>query len=149
MLCKAWPRADVPVAQLSLDVGLGLDGCVDIGRRLAPLRDEGVLIAGSGNIVHNLALMDWQAPQGPGFDWARRFSGDIHQAIVAGATQTAVHYEQFGQDAQLSVNSAEHYRPLLYVLGARAADDVVRFENDHIEYGSLSMTTVVFEPPAA
>ena len=149
VLCKAWPAADIPVVQLSLDAGLSLDACVDIGRRLAPLRDEGVLIAGSGNIVHNLALMDWQAPQGAGFDWAERFSAEIHRAIVAGADETVVHYGRFGRDGELSVNSEEHFRPLLYVLGARAAGDGVRFESDHIEYGSLSMTTVVFEPAAA
>jgi 4,5-DOPA dioxygenase extradiol len=149
VLCTAWPAADIPVVQLSLDAGLGLEACVDIGRRLAPLRDEGVLIAGSGNIVHNLSLMDWQAPQGPGFDWAERFSADIHQAIAAGATETIVHYDRFGQGGRLAVNSEEHFRPLLYVLGARAPDDAVRFETDHIEYGSLSMTTVVFEQAAA
>ena len=149
VLCKAWPQADIPVVQLSLDMTVGLDACAEIGRKLAPLRDEGVLIAGSGNIVHNLAVMDWQAPAGAGFDWAERFSADIHQAIVAGATEAVAHYEQFGRDGQLSVNSEEHYRPLLYILGARSADDAVRFENDHIEYGSLSMTTVVFEPTAA
>ena len=149
VLCKAWPQADVPVVQLSLDAGLSLDQCVEIGRRLAPLRDEGVLIAGSGNIVHNLSLMDGQAPAGAGFDWAGRFSAGIHQAIEAGADRTIVHYEQFGRDGALSVNSEEHYRPLLYILGARSADDRVRFANDHIEFGSLSMTTVVFEPSAA
>ncbi len=148
VLCKAWPAADIPVVQLSLDVGLGLEQCVEIGRRLAPLRDEGVLIAGSGNIVHNLALMNGQAPAGRGFDWAERFSADIHRAIADGATETVVHYDQFGQDGALSVNSEEHFRPLLYVLGARSDDDAVRFENDHIELGSLSMTTVVFEAAA-
>ena len=149
VLCKAWPGADIPVVQLSLDVGIGLDACVEIGRKLAPLRDEGVLIAGSGNIVHNLALMSGQAPAGQGFDWAERFSAGIHRAIEGGATEAIVHYEQFGRDGELSVNSEEHFRPLLYVLGARSADDTVRFENDHIELGSLSMTTVVFEPAAA
>jgi 4,5-DOPA dioxygenase extradiol len=146
VLCKAWPNADVPVVQLSLDVGFSAAQCVEIGRKLAPLRDEGVLIAGSGNIVHNLAVMDWNAPAGAGYDWADRFSREMHEAIATGALEPVVHFEQFGEPARLSVNSAEHFKPLLYVLGAKADDDSVRFENDHIEYGSLSMTTLVFEP---
>jgi 4,5-DOPA dioxygenase extradiol len=81
VLCKAFPDADVPVVQLSLDVDLEPAQHFEIGRRLAPLRDEGVLIMGSGNIVHNLGVMDRNAPPGPGFDWARRFMSEMRGAI--------------------------------------------------------------------
>ncbi len=145
VLCKAFPNADVPVVQLSLDVDLEPAQHFEIGRRLAPLRDEGVLIMGSGNIVHNLGVMDRNAPVGPGFDWAQRFMRGMREAIEADQAQRVLDFAALGRDAELSAPTPEHFWPLLYVLGAREPGDRARIVNDRIAYGSLGMATVVLE----
>src|ERR1700761_4582155 len=149
VLCKAFPKADVPVVQLGLDVNLAPAARFEIGRKLAPLRDEGVLIMGTGNIVHNLRTMDRGAQAGPGFDWAQRFMGEMRAAIEADEPQRVIDFAAMGRDAQMSAPTPEHFWPLLYVLGAREAGDTVRFVNDRIEYGSLGMATVLFEDGGA
>ena len=145
VLVKTFPEADIPVVQLGLDVGIGPAERFEIGRRLAPLRDEGVLIMGSGNIVHNLRAMNWGAQLGPPFDWAARFNDEVRSAIAANEPQRVIDFARLGRDAELSAPTPEHFWPLLYVLGARGPHDRVRFVNDRIEYGSLGMTSVVLE----
>ncbi|HEY1751683.1 MAG TPA: 4,5-DOPA dioxygenase extradiol [Caulobacteraceae bacterium] len=147
VLVKAYPQADIPVVQLSLDVTLSPAQRFDIGRRLAPLRDEGVLIMGTGNIVHNLPAMDW-SNRDCAFDWSARFLGEIRAAILADEPQRAIDFARLGDDAQRAAPTPEHFWPLLYVLGARRAGDKPRLVNDRIEHGSLGMTSVVFEPEA-
>jgi len=142
VLGKAFPDADVPVVQLSMDAAKPPAWHYEIGQRLAPLRDEGVLIVGTGNIVHNLPAMDWGDRDCPPYDWSQRFNDYIKTAIVEDAPQRAVEFESQGQDARLSVPTPDHYWPLLYVLGARLPGDVPTFAPDHIEHGSLSMTSV-------
>ncbi|MDR3507565.1 MAG: 4,5-DOPA dioxygenase extradiol [Caulobacteraceae bacterium] len=151
VLVKAYPKADVPVVQLSMDVDLSPQGHFDLGRRLAPLRDEGVLIIASGNIVHNLPKMDWSAQNGPAFDWAARFNDAMRTAIAEDRPDAVVEFASLGRDASLSVPSPDHFWPLLYILGARAPGEAASFPVDHIEYGSLSMTSVVIgaDPPVA
>jgi 4,5-DOPA dioxygenase extradiol len=148
VLVKAFPKADIPVVQLGLDVNLSPQGRFDLGRRLAPLRDEGVLIMGSGNIVHNLPAMNWDGQNAPAFDWAARFNGAMREAIANDEPQRVIDFAALGRDAQLSAPTPEHFWPLLYVLGARGPGDRARFVNDRIEYGSLAMTSVVLEPAA-
>ena len=148
VLVNAFPLADIPVVQLGLDVNLSPGGRFEIGRKLAPLRDEGVLIMGTGNIVHNLGVMTWNAQKGPAYDWADRFMGEMREAIQADEPQRVIDFAKMGQAAQLSAPTPEHFWPLLYVLGARGPDDTVRLVNDFIEYGSLGMTTVVLEDGA-
>jgi 4,5-DOPA dioxygenase extradiol len=148
VLVKAYPKADVPVVQLSLDVTLTPAARVDIGRRLAPLRDEGVLILATGNIVHNLRVMNWGDANCAPFDWAARFNGEILGAILEDKPQRVIDFARLGQDAQLAAPSPEHFWPLLYALGARGPGDTVRLVNDRIEHGSLGMTSVVFEAAA-
>lgn len=142
VLVKAYPDADVPVVQLSIDASKPPAWHFELGRKLAPLRDEGVLIMGTGNIVHNLPAMNWGARDCAPFDWAERFNDHIRQAIVDDVPQRVIDYEDQGQDAALSVPSPDHYWPLLYVLGARLPGDRPVFSPDHIEHGSLSMTSV-------
>jgi len=142
VLVKAYPDADVPVVQLSIDATQPPAFHFELGRKLAPLRDEGVLIMGTGNIVHNLPAMNWSARDCAPFDWAERFNDYIRQAIVEDVPQRVINYEAVGQDAALSVPSPDHYWPLLYVLGARLPGDRPVFSPDHIEHGSLSMTSV-------
>lgn len=144
VLVKAYPEADIPVVQLSMDVALPPARHYEIGRRLAPLREEGVLIAGSGNVVHNLGRMNWD-PATPPYPWAQRFHDYVRTAIAEDTPQRVVDYLSQGEDAALAVPSPDHYWPLLYVLGARRPADRVRFEVDAVEHGSLSMLSVVLE----
>lgn len=141
VLVKTYPEADVPVVQLSLDVARPGDWHFQLGRRLRPLRDEGVLIMGTGNIVHNLALMDWDPSASP-YDWAERFHRYIKDGIMRNDSAGIREYHSFGREAALSVPTPEHYLPLLYVLGARMEDDRVSIVPDYIQYKSLSMSSV-------
>ena len=148
VLGNAFPDADVPVVQLSMDAAKPPSWHFEIGRRLAPLRDEGVLIVGTGNIVHNLPAMNWGDRNCAPYDWSRRFNDYIKTAIVEDAPERAIGFESQGQDAQRSVPTPDHYWPLLYVLGARLPGDVPTFAPDHIEHGSLSMTSVTLAAAA-
>jgi 4,5-DOPA dioxygenase extradiol len=148
VLVKTYPKADIPVVQLGLDVNLKAAERFDIGRRLAPLRDEGVLIMGTGNIVHNLPAMNWSDRDCAPFDWSARFLGEMREAILADEPQRVIDFAKLGADAQRAAPTPEHFWPLLYVLGARRPGDRARLVNDRIEHGSLGMTSVVFEPEA-
>jgi 4,5-DOPA dioxygenase extradiol len=147
VLVHAFPGAEIPVVQLGMDGYLDARGHLDLARRLAPLRDEGVLILGSGNVVHNLPAMTWNDRHGA-FGWAARFNAAIGRAVTAGAADLVAGYAALGQDAALSVPTPEHFWPLLYVLGAGGADDEAATWTDVIEYGSLSMMSVVLRPRA-
>ncbi|WP_395943710.1 4,5-DOPA dioxygenase extradiol [Brevundimonas sp.] len=142
VLCKAYPQADVPVVQLGMDVTLPPAGHFELGRRLAPLRDEGVLIIGTGNIVHNLPAMDWGDQNCAPYPWAKAFNDHVRDAILTDTPEKAVDYASQGEPAALSIPTPEHYWPLLYILGARQPGDTPVFSPDHIEHGSLSMTSV-------
>ena len=148
VLCKAYPEADVPVVQLSMDASKPPAWHFELARRLAPLRDEGVLIVGTGNIVHNLPAMNWGERHCAPYDWSLRFNDYIKQAIVDDAPQRVVDFASRGDDASRSVPTPDHFWPLLYVLGARLPGDVAVFAPDHIEHGSLSMTSVTLAPAA-
>lgn len=149
VLSKVYPDADVPVVQLSMDATRPPEWHFDLAKRLAPLRDEGVLIVGTGNIVHNLPAMNWGERHCAPYDWSQRFNDYVKQAILDDAPERAVNFAAQGQDAARSVPTPDHYWPLLYVLGARLAGDAARFAPDHIEHGSLSMTSVTLSAPAA
>ncbi|CAN7171174.1 4,5-DOPA dioxygenase extradiol [Caulobacter sp. LjRoot300] len=142
VLSKAYPDADVPVVQLSMDANKPPEWHFELAKRLAPLRDEGVLIVGTGNIVHNLPAMNWGERHCAPYDWSQRFNDHIKQAIIDDAPERAVNFASQGEDAARSVPTPDHYWPLLYVLGARLPGDVAAFAPDHIEHGSLSMTSV-------
>jgi 4,5-DOPA dioxygenase extradiol len=148
VLIKTHPEANVPVVQLSLDITIPNAAHFELGTRLRALRDEGVLIIGTGNVVHNLAVMDADR-SAPPYDWAARFNQHIKDAILRDDPAHAVEYERLGRDAALSVPYPDHYWPLLYVLGARMADDRVSIVPDWIEHRSLSMLSVCFSPRAA
>ena len=149
VLCKAYPEADVPVVQLSMDATKPPAWHFQVGQRLAPLRDEGVLIVGSGNVVHNLGVMSWEGRHAEPYDWAVRFNVAMRAAIDADAAQTVIDYAKLGQDAALSVADPDHFWPLLYVLGARAPAEPVRFFNEGYEFKSLSMMSVLVGPAEA
>jgi 4,5-DOPA dioxygenase extradiol len=142
VLCHVYPHADVPVVQLSIDETHTGAFHFELGRKLAPLRDEGILIFGSGNLVHNLHTYAWgRHPQEP-FDWAVRFESAARRMMSDGDVQPLVDYERLGRDALLSVPTPEHFLPLLYVLGAKLPGDSVTFPVEGISGGSISMLSV-------
>jgi 4,5-DOPA dioxygenase extradiol len=141
VLAHLWPDADVPVVQLAIDATRAPAFHYELGRMLAPLRDEGVLIAGSGDVVHNLGLM---RRDGTAFDWATRFHDRVKTAILAEDHAALTEYDALGEDAALSIPTAEHYLPLLYVLGTRAPGEPASFFTDALELGSVSMLGVRF-----
>ncbi len=142
VLHHAYPDADVPVVQLSIDSTRAGAFHYDVGRRLAPLRDQGVLIAGSGNVIHNLGLRN-RAENAPAYGWAERFDGRVRELIERREHAPLVAWESMGDDAHLAIPTAEHYFPLLYCLGLQRDDEPARFAVDGIEQGSLGMLTVV------
>ena len=142
VLCHVFPRADVPVVQLSIDETQPPEFHYETGRRLAPLREEGVLIVGSGNLVHNLHTYAWGGHRVEPFDWAVRFEEQARRFLLDGEDAPLVAYETLGRDAMLSVPTPEHYLPLLYVLGARRKGDAVTFPVEGFDGGSISMLTI-------
>jgi 4,5-DOPA dioxygenase extradiol len=140
VLAHLYPDADVPVLQLSLDATRAADFHWAIGAALAPLRDDGVLVLGSGNLVHNLRLFDSVRPGG--FDWAERFDEHVRVAIDAGDREALIHPERH-PDGALAVPTPEHYLPLLYACALRAPGDPVRTFVEGLEGGSISMRSIV------
>ncbi len=148
VLGHAFPDAGIPIVQLSMDGSKPAQYHYDLGKRLAPLRDEGVLIVGSGNVVHNLMLMQ----PGAGvraFDWAKRFNEKVRDALSARDHQTLVEFHRLGEDARLSVPTPEHYLPLLYIAALQAEGETISFAVDGYEAGSLGMLSVVAGIPAS
>lgn len=142
VLCHVYPKADVPIVQLSIDETRPAQYHYDIGRKLAPLRDEGILIAGSGNLVHNLHTYAWGRHPAEPFDWAVRFELRARQLMTEGNHQPLIDYGTLGRDATLSAPTPDHYLPLVYVLGAAQEGDKVSFPVEGIDGGSVSMLTV-------
>lgn len=141
VLMHTFPNADIPIVQLSLDRTLSADQHIALARRLAPLRDEGVLIAGSGDIVHNLRLA-LRTPNAPPLDWAMRFNERVKDAIARDDLSALSQFAPDDADAARSIPTAEHYLPLLYVLAQRAPGEAARFFTDAIDMGAISMTGV-------
>jgi 4,5-DOPA dioxygenase extradiol len=136
------PRADIPVLQLSIDETQAAAFHYELGKRLAPLRDEGVLIIGSGNIVHNLEAYGWGARISDPYPWAVRFENEARGLILAGRHGPLIEYSTLGNDAMLSVPTPDHYLPLLYVLGTRRGEEPVSFPVEGVDGGSISMLSV-------
>lgn len=142
VLTHVYPKADIPVVQLSIDSTRPPVFHYEIGRRLAPLRDEGVLIVGSGNLVHNLRAYSWGSPTRDPYDWAFRFERNARDRLLAGDLKPLVTYETLGPDAALSIPTPDHYLPLLYVLGTGQQAEQVGFPVEGVEGGSISMLAV-------
>jgi 4,5-DOPA dioxygenase extradiol len=141
VLCHAYPRADIPVVELSIDETQPPSFHYAIGERLAPLRQEGVLIAGSGNVVHNLRAYAWGRDAEP-YDWAVRFEQEVRDRILSGDARALIAYESLGPDAMLSIPTPEHFLPLLYVLAACQPSDAASFPVAGVDGGSISMLAV-------
>lgn len=141
VLRRMFPLADIPVTQLSIDRRLPATEHYFLGRELCGLREEGVLIMGTGNIVHNLALANWQMERG--FAWSYEFDGYIRDRIFSGDHEAVIDHHSAGESAKMAFTTMEHYYPLLYVLGASAHMDRVRIFNEGSTMGSVSMTSYV------
>jgi len=142
VLHHIFPEADIPVVQLSIDLTQPPSFHYEVGRLLAPLRREGVLLMGSGNIVHNLQTYDWDRPDAGAFDWASRFEEKVRGLLQAGKDMALVDYGGLGPEADLAVPTPDHYLPLLYVLGSRGEGDTVDFPVEGVDGGSVSMLSV-------
>jgi 4,5-DOPA dioxygenase extradiol len=142
VLKHVYPSADVPIVQLSIDERQPAAFHFELGKRLAPLRDEGVLIVGSGNLVHNLHTYAWGRHMPDPYDWAVRFEAEARQMMLAGEYQPLIHYEKLGREALLSIPTPDHYLPLLYVIATRQQNDTVSFPVEGVDGGSISMLAV-------
>ena len=143
VLLRLFPNADIPVFQVSVDATAPVQEHFDLGEALRPLRKEGVLILGSGNVVHNLRMVDWE--RSGGFDWAQTFDSYIKENVIQRTFDNVLQYQRAGSSAQLSVPTPDHFFPLLTVLGASDAGDSVRVLTEACVLGSLSMTGYLFQ----
>jgi 4,5-DOPA dioxygenase extradiol len=142
VLVHVYPNADVPVVQLSIDETQPAAFHFELGQRLTSLRDEEVLIVGSGNIVHNLHTYAWGRHTPEPYDWAVRFEESAKQLMVASDFEPLIDYESLGRDAVLSIPTPDHYLPLLYVLGTKRENEAISFPVSGVDGGSVSMLTV-------
>jgi 4,5-DOPA dioxygenase extradiol len=144
ILKKMYPLADIPVIQLSIDYNQPGSYHFELGRELAALRKKGVLIIGSGNMVHNLGMVAWDKMNEPGFgfDWCIEMNEYFKKHITEGDVTPLLDYQKLGKAAQLAIPTPDHYYPLLYTLGLRDENDAVSIFNDKAMAGSLTMTSV-------
>lgn len=140
VLANMYPKANIPVVQLSIDENLSREKLFDMGRELGALRKEGVLILGSGNIVHNLGVVRWG---GEPYEWAVEFDAFIRQALLERDVQSVIHFEKHPL-AQYALPTVEHFLPLVYVLGSTAKDEKPTFFTEDIFASSVSMRSVLF-----
>jgi len=143
ILRHMWPGADVPVFELSLAADAPAETHWELGRRLAPLRDQGVLVIGSGNIVHSFAGINWEPGAKPQ-PWAEEFDAWVADALVRGDSHALIEYQRAGAMARLSVPTNDHYLPLLYAAAMKTDSDAVSFTHAGIDMGSMSMRCVRF-----
>jgi 4,5-DOPA dioxygenase extradiol len=142
VLCHVFPEANVPVVQLSIDETQPAEFHYEMGKRLSSLRDEGVLVVGSGNLVHNLHAYSWGRRQVKPFDWAVRFEERARELLLAGDHDSLIAYEALGREAILSVPTPEHYLPLLYVIAQMRKGEPISFPVEGFDGGSVSMLSV-------
>lgn len=139
VLCRLYPKADIPVLQLSLDVDQSPADHFALARQLAPLREQGVLIVGSGNIVHNLRLMEWDAEP---FKWAVAFDRAVKACIETRDHASLIQYGRLGREATMAIPTREHYLPLLYTLALQDTDEAASFFAEGFALGSIGMRGV-------
>jgi 4,5-DOPA dioxygenase extradiol len=139
VLCRMFPDATIPVVQMSLDMAEKPEFHYALGKELQALRNKGVLIIGSGNIVHRLQMMRFHDVA---YDWALEFDDTARQLILKGDHDSLIHYQKLGKAAQLSIPTNEHYLPLLYILALQEQGEQIRFFADKVTLGSISMRSV-------
>lgn len=139
-----YPNADVPVIQLSIDYSKPAAWHFELAKELSALRDRGILIIGSGNIIHNLRMVDFKNMyrDNYGYDWAIEARSQFNTHLLNGNSKALIEYEKLGRAALLSIPTPDHYYPLIYTLGLRTEKDAISLFNDKLVAGSLSMTSV-------
>jgi 4,5-DOPA dioxygenase extradiol len=142
VLVHTHPEADVPVIQLAIDARQPAAFHFDLGKRLAPLRERGILLLGSGNIVHNLRRAQWQPGGGDTYEWAARFDEYVRDAILAHDDAALIDYLDH-PDGRVCAPTPDHYLPLLYIAGARQASDTSTFPIEGMDMGSISMRSLL------
>lgn len=143
VLCRMYPQADIPVVQLSIDRRASMEELFQIGREIGVLRAEGVLLFASGNVVHNLARIDWNRSEG--YPWASRFDAYIRDRVTGRRFQEVLNYKSAGEPADLAFFTPEHFDPLVYALGASEPEDRIAVYNEACTLGSISMTCYLFD----
>jgi 4,5-DOPA dioxygenase extradiol len=144
VLKPMFPAADIPVIQLSMDYSRPAAEHFALGAQLRKLRDDGVLIVGSGNCVHNLRAAKWGVPDTEAYDWAVAFDDHVRDRIEGGELQKLADFQSLGNIARLAHPTHEHYLPLLYAAGAAHPGEPVRFFNEGYQLGSIAMRSVVW-----
>lgn len=144
-----YPEADIPVIQMSLDHTKGSRYHYELGKELIALRTRGVLIIGSGNLVHNLRMVAWDRldTPGSGFDWAEEARSTMNQWLQQGNHEALINYDKQDARFRLAIPTPEHFLPLLYVLGMRSKQEEIELFNDKTIGGSISMTSVFIHRP--
>jgi len=138
VLKHMYPDANIPTMELSLDVGKSPQEHYNLAKKLAPLREQGVLIIGSGNIVHNLRVVDWNIDAEP-YKWAVNFDNIVKKCVLEQKHDILIEYQKLGSDAFLSIPTSEHYLPMLYSLALQDADEQVKFSYEGFQNASMSM----------
>ncbi|MCX6267533.1 MAG: 4,5-DOPA dioxygenase extradiol [Bacteroidetes bacterium] len=141
VIMQMYPDASVPVIQLSLDYSQNTQYQYNLARQLAPLREKGVLIIGSGNMIHNLRAIDWSGKTQE-FDWAVEANATFKKLITGNEHQQLINYQKLGTAVAMAIPTPEHYLPLLYVLALKNKDEEITFFNDKTVMGSISMTSL-------
>lgn len=137
-----YPDANIPVLQLSIDYTKDAQYHYDLAKELFALRRKGVLIVGSGNMVHNLGMVTWNDMNGKGYDWAVDMNNRFKNLILNNEHKQLIKYEQLGKEALLAIPTPEHYLPLIYTLALKGKKDNISFFNDKTLAGSITMTSV-------
>jgi 4,5-DOPA dioxygenase extradiol len=144
VLRHMYPKADVPAFQLSLDERRGFKEHLELGREIQALRERGVLVLGSGNIVHNLRRIDWDHPSGA-FDWAVEFDAKVKNAVDAHDAKALAEPQKWGETLLATAHpTVEHYLPLLYCMGSTDEHDAVSYPYEGFDLGSISMRMILF-----
>lgn len=143
VLSRMYPGADIPVFQMSVDADADVEAQFKIGKEIRELRNKGVMILGSGNVVHNLSRVDWNLEGG--YQWAQDFDSYIKSNVMEKNYQDVINYKKAGHSAEMAFYTPDHFAPLLYVLGASQEDDQLTVFNDSCTMGSLSMTCYLFK----
>ncbi|MFW9916105.1 MAG: 4,5-DOPA dioxygenase extradiol [Candidatus Thorarchaeota archaeon] len=138
ILKHLFPEADIPTLQLSIDYSKDPRFHYNLAKQLAPLRKEGVLILGSGNLVHNLRIIDYDV-YAPPRDWAQEIDTQIKEALLAGDHETLINYSSLGRYANLAIPTEDHYLPMLYTIALQGAEDQLTFIYEGIQHGTVSM----------
>ena len=136
-----YPDADIPIIEMSMDYTQTPRWHYQLAKDLMPLREKGVLIMGSGNMIHNLRIMNWHSPD-KGFDWADEANMKLKKLITENEHEQLMSYNSIGPEMKLAVPTPEHYLPLLYILGLKKEKEQASFFNDKTTMGSISMTSV-------